>query len=70
MVGDGIINVTLRSPMALNDDEWHYVEAEINVKLARLKVDDQPWAVRQFPGQTYVTMKFTQPLLVGACSRP
>ncbi|XP_023691163.1 contactin-associated protein 1 [Paramormyrops kingsleyae] len=66
MVGDGIINVTLRSPMALNDDEWHYVEAEINVKLARLKVDDQPWAIRQFPGQTYVTMKFTQPLLVGA----
>ncbi|KAG9350159.1 hypothetical protein JZ751_026512 [Albula glossodonta] len=64
MVGDGIINVTLRSPMPLNDDEWHFVQAEINVKGARLKVDYQPWAVRQFPGQTSVTMKFTQPLLV------
>ncbi|XP_036408299.1 contactin-associated protein 1-like [Megalops cyprinoides] len=66
MVGDGIINVTHRSPQPLNDDEWHYVQAEINVKGARLKVDYQPWAVRRFPGQTYVTMKFTQPLLVGA----
>uniref|UniRef100_A0A673JQT8 Contactin-associated protein 1-like n=1 Tax=Sinocyclocheilus rhinocerous TaxID=307959 RepID=A0A673JQT8_9TELE len=42
MVGDGIRNVTLRSPKPLNDNEWHYVEAEINVKLARLKVDFQP----------------------------
>ncbi|KPP59398.1 hypothetical protein Z043_122685 [Scleropages formosus] len=68
-VGDGIINVTLRSPWALNDDEWHYVEAEINVKEARLKVDYLPWAIRRFPGQTYVTMKFTQPLLVGAAKQ-
>uniref|UniRef100_A0A8C9SE52 Contactin associated protein 1 n=1 Tax=Scleropages formosus TaxID=113540 RepID=A0A8C9SE52_SCLFO len=66
MVGDGILNVTLRSPEPLNDDEWHHVKAEINVKMARLKVDYQPWSVCHFPGQTYVTMKFTQPLLVGA----
>ncbi|KAJ8253730.1 hypothetical protein COCON_G00203420, partial [Conger conger] len=66
MVGDGIINVTLRSARPLNDDAWHWVQAEINVKGARLRVDQQPWAVRRFPGQTYVTMTFTQPLLVGA----
>lgn len=65
MVGDGIINVTLQSPVPLNDNEWHFVQAEINVKLARIKVDYQPWAVRHFPGQTFVTMKFTHPLLVG-----
>ncbi|MBN3323539.1 CNTP1 protein, partial [Atractosteus spatula] len=65
-VGDGIINVTLKSPWHLNDDEWHHVKAEINVKLARLKVDYQPWAVRRFPPQTYVTMEFTKPLFVGA----
>uniref|UniRef100_A0A8C4NRM7 Contactin associated protein 1 n=1 Tax=Dicentrarchus labrax TaxID=13489 RepID=A0A8C4NRM7_DICLA len=57
MVGDGIINVTLHSPVPLNDNEWHFVQAEINVKLARIKVDYQPWAVRRFPGQTFVTMK-------------
>lgn len=65
MVGDGILNVTLRSPVPLNDNEWHFVQAELNVKLARIKVDYQPWAVRRFPGQTFVTMEFTHPLLVG-----
>ena len=65
MVGDGILNVTLRSPMPLNDNEWHFVQAEINVKLARIKVDWQPWAVRRFPGQTFVTMEFSHPILVG-----
>uniref|UniRef100_A0A8D3BNV1 Contactin associated protein 1 n=1 Tax=Scophthalmus maximus TaxID=52904 RepID=A0A8D3BNV1_SCOMX len=69
MVGDGIINVTLHSPMPLNDNEWHFVQAELNVKLARIKVDYQPWAVRRFPGQTFVTMKFSHPLLVGAANR-
>lgn len=65
MVGDGILNVTLHSPVPLNDNEWHFVQAEINVKLARIKVDYQPWAVKRFPGQTFVTMEFTHPLLVG-----
>uniref|UniRef100_A0A7N6F6F4 Contactin associated protein 1 n=1 Tax=Anabas testudineus TaxID=64144 RepID=A0A7N6F6F4_ANATE len=69
MVGDGIINVTLRSPVPLNDNEWHFVQAEINVKLARIKVDYQPWAVRRFPAQTFVTMTFTHPLLVGSANR-
>ncbi|XP_070957738.1 contactin-associated protein 1-like [Oncorhynchus clarkii lewisi] len=69
MVGDGILNVTLRSPVPLNDNEWHFVQAELNVKLARIKVDYQPWAVRRFPGQTFVTMEFTHPLLVGAANR-
>lgn len=68
MVGDGILNVTLRSPVPLNDNEWHFVQAEINVKLARIKVDYQPWAVRRFPAQTFVTMQFTHPILVGTLS--
>uniref|UniRef100_A0A8B9HDJ2 Contactin associated protein 1 n=1 Tax=Astyanax mexicanus TaxID=7994 RepID=A0A8B9HDJ2_ASTMX len=68
MVGDGIRNVTLRTPKALNDNEWHYVEAELNVKMARLKVDFFPPAIHKFPGQTYITMQFTQPLLVGAAN--
>uniref|UniRef100_A0A3Q2QC39 Contactin associated protein 1 n=1 Tax=Fundulus heteroclitus TaxID=8078 RepID=A0A3Q2QC39_FUNHE len=70
MVGDGILNVTLRSPVPLNDNEWHFVQAEINVKLARIKVDYQPWAVRRFPGQTFVTMQFTHPILVNRTLRP
>lgn len=65
MVGDGILNVTLHSLVPLNDNEWHFVQAELNVKVARIKVDYQPWAVKRFPGQTFVTMQFTHPLLVG-----
>lgn len=65
MVGDGIVNVTLHSLVPLNDNEWHFVQAELNVKLVRIKVDYQPWAVKRFPGQTFVTMQFTHPLLVG-----
>lgn len=65
MVGDGILNATLHSPMPLNDNEWHFVQAELNVKLARIKVDYQPWAVKRFPPQTFITMKFTHPLIVG-----
>uniref|UniRef100_A0A8C6TPX5 Contactin associated protein 1 n=1 Tax=Neogobius melanostomus TaxID=47308 RepID=A0A8C6TPX5_9GOBI len=53
MVGDGILNVTHRSPVPLNDNEWHFVQAELNVKVARIKVDWQPWTVRRFPGQTF-----------------
>ncbi|KAG7256120.1 hypothetical protein CRUP_008195 [Coryphaenoides rupestris] len=69
MVGDGILNVTLKSPVPLNDNEWHFVQAEINVKVARIKVDWQPWTVKRFPGQTFVTMEFTHPILVGAANR-
>ena len=69
MVGDGILNVTLHSPVPLNDNEWHYVQAELNVKVARIKVDYQPWAIKRFPGQTFVTMKFTHPLLIGMLKR-
>ncbi|MGH0142977.1 UNVERIFIED_CONTAM: hypothetical protein FKN15_017291 [Acipenser sinensis] len=65
-VGDGIINATLKSPSPLNDDQWHFVKAEINVKMARIKVDEQPWVVRRFPSQSYVNLVFTKPLLVGA----
>ncbi|KAG2460567.1 CNTP1 protein, partial [Polypterus senegalus] len=65
-VGDGIDNVTFRSPFPLNNDEWHYVKAEINAKLARIKVDNMTWVVRRFPPHTYVSMEFNKPLLVGA----
>ncbi|KAK7940578.1 hypothetical protein WMY93_003904 [Mugilogobius chulae] len=69
MVGDGILNVTHKSPVPLADNEWHFVQAELNVKVARIKVDWQPWTVRRFPGQTFVTMNFTLPLLVGAANK-
>ncbi|XP_053555352.1 contactin-associated protein 1 [Bombina bombina] len=65
-VGNGHENLTLKSPFPLNDDEWHLVKAEINVKLARLKVDILPWEIRNYPHQSYINITYDRPLYVGS----
>uniref|UniRef100_A0A8C4W846 Contactin associated protein 1 n=1 Tax=Gopherus evgoodei TaxID=1825980 RepID=A0A8C4W846_9SAUR len=56
-IGNGDENLTVRSPVPFSDDEWHQVKAEINVKLARLRVDKMPWVVRLAPPQSYVRLE-------------
>ncbi|XP_053309785.1 contactin-associated protein 1 [Spea bombifrons] len=65
-IGNGHENVTVKSPLRFNNDEWHQVKAEINVKLARLKVDHLPWVIRRFPLQTYINISYDRPLYVGS----
>ncbi|XP_074834871.1 contactin-associated protein 1 [Carettochelys insculpta] len=65
-IGNGDENLTVRSPVHFSDDEWHEVKAELNVKLARLRVDKLPWAVRLAPPQNYVRLEFDRPLYVGS----
>ncbi|XP_074915905.1 contactin-associated protein 1 [Chelonoidis abingdonii] len=65
-IGNGDENLTVRSPIPFSDDEWHQVKAEINVKLARLRVDKLPWVVRLAPPQSYVRLEFDRPLYVGS----
>ncbi|CAH2301993.1 contactin-associated 1 [Pelobates cultripes] len=65
-IGNGHENVTVKSPRGFNDDEWHQVKAEMNVKLARIKVDYLPWVIRRFPLQTYLNMSYDRPLRVGS----
>ena len=48
-IGNGDENLTVRSTVPWNDDECHQVKAELNVKLARLRVDKLPWVVRPAP---------------------
>lgn len=65
-VGNGDENLTVHSEdFEFNDDEWHLVRAEINVKQARLRVDHRPWVVRPMPLQTYIWLEYDQPLYVG-----
>lgn len=64
-IGNGHENVTVKSPFPLNDNEWHEVKAEMNVKLARLKVDKMPWVIRNFPLQTYLNTSYDRLLYVG-----
>ncbi|XP_069490520.1 contactin-associated protein 1 [Ambystoma mexicanum] len=65
-IGKGDENVTVRYPYPLNDDEWHQVKAELNVKLARVKVDKLPWVIKLTPYQSYINLTFDQPLSVGS----
>ncbi|XP_029429832.1 contactin-associated protein 1 [Rhinatrema bivittatum] len=65
-IGNGHENLTVRSPIPFNDDEWHQVKAEINVKLARLKVDKLPWVTRPSPHQNYINLLYDKPLHVGS----
>lgn len=65
-VGNGDENLTVHSDdFEFNDDEWHLVRAEINVKQARLRVDHRPWVARPMPPQTYIWLEYDQPLYVG-----
>ncbi|XP_054849661.1 contactin-associated protein 1 [Eublepharis macularius] len=65
-IGNGDENLTVHSEMPFNDNEWHEVKAEINVKIARLRVDRMPWVVRVAPPQSFVHMNLTRPLYVGS----
>lgn len=69
-IGNGDENLTVRSVVPWNDDEWHQVKAELNVKLARLRVDKLPWVVRPAPPQSFVSLDFDRPLYVGETPRP
>ena len=65
-IGNGDENLTVHSDdFEFNDDEWHLVRAEINVKQARLRVDHRPWVLRPMPLQTYIWLVYDQPLYVG-----
>ena len=65
-VGNGDENLTVHSDdFEFNDDEWHLVRAEINVKQARLRVDHRPWVLRPMPLQTYIWLEYDRPLYVG-----
>ena len=65
-MGNGDENLTVHSDdFEFNDDEWHLVRAEINVKQARLRVDHRPWVLRPMPLQTYIWLEYDQPLYVG-----
>lgn len=65
-VGDGPQELRVEAPVPLNNDSWHFVEAEINVKLARLRLDEMPWQVLEAPPQSYVSLRLDRPLYVGA----
>ncbi|XP_008586631.1 PREDICTED: contactin-associated protein-like 3 [Galeopterus variegatus] len=64
-VGNGPCEVTVRSPAPLNDDRWHLVRAERNVKEASLQVDLLPQGTQQAPKDGHVLLQLNSQLFVG-----
>uniref|UniRef100_UPI0037E7851E contactin-associated protein-like 2 n=1 Tax=Semicossyphus pulcher TaxID=241346 RepID=UPI0037E7851E len=67
-VGSERVELSVRSPVPLNDDQWHRVEAEKNIKEAVLQLNGQYREVRPTPPQGHTKLEFYSELYVGASS--
>ncbi|XP_038597328.1 LOW QUALITY PROTEIN: contactin-associated protein-like 5 [Tachyglossus aculeatus] len=64
-VGDGPLEVTVRSPSPLNDNQWHFVRAERNLKLSSLQVDSLPRKTVETSAEGHFRLQLNSPLFVG-----
>ncbi|XP_071775614.1 contactin-associated protein-like 2a [Centroberyx gerrardi] len=65
-VGNGPVELTVRSATPLNDDQWHRVMAERNVKEAVLQLDLTYRASQPAPAQGHTRLELFSQLYVGA----
>ncbi|CAN9506159.1 unnamed protein product [Ophioblennius macclurei] len=65
-VGNGPVELTVHSATPLNDDQWHRVMAERNVKEAVLQLDQTYRASRLAPAQGHTRLELFSQLYVGA----
>ncbi|KAM6451538.1 contactin-associated protein-like 2 isoform 2-T2 [Liasis olivaceus] len=65
-VGNGPVEIIVRSPRPLTDDQWHRVTAERNVKEASLQVDQFPKELRKAPTEGHTRLELYSQLYVGA----
>ncbi|TRZ03174.1 hypothetical protein DNTS_017007, partial [Danionella cerebrum] len=63
-LGDGAVTVAVRSPVALNDRQWHHVRAERNVKEAFLRVDSLPLELTEAPPERPYRLQLSSQLFV------
>ncbi|KAI5101809.1 contactin-associated protein-like 5 isoform X1, partial [Silurus meridionalis] len=64
-LGDGPVVLTVRSPVRLNDRQWHYLRAERNVKEASLQVDLLPLQVTEAAAEGQHRLQLNSQLFVG-----
>ncbi|KAM6900735.1 contactin-associated protein-like 2a [Xenentodon cancila] len=64
-VGNGPVELTVHSATPLNDDQWHRVMAERNIKEAVLQLDQTYRASRQAPTQGHTRLELFSQLYVG-----
>uniref|UniRef100_A0A670Z7Q0 Contactin associated protein family member 4 n=1 Tax=Pseudonaja textilis TaxID=8673 RepID=A0A670Z7Q0_PSETE len=63
-VGNGPNEITVQSPIPLNDNQWHYVKAERNIKEASLQVDQLPQRTYTAPSDGHIRLQLNSQLFV------
>ena len=64
-VGNGPNEVKVQSLTFLNDNQWHYVKAERNIKEASLQVDKIPQKSHAAPPDGHFRLQLNSQLFVG-----
>ncbi|XP_037349505.1 contactin-associated protein-like 3 isoform X2 [Talpa occidentalis] len=64
-VGNGPCEVTVQSPTPFNDNQWHHVRAERNIKEASLQVDQLPPKTQPAPADGHARLQLNSQLFVG-----
>ncbi|XP_075068619.1 contactin-associated protein-like 2 isoform X2 [Mixophyes fleayi] len=65
-VGNGPVELIVTSTTPLNDDQWHRVRAERNIKEARLQVDQLQPQICKAPTHGHTRLELTSQFYVGA----
>uniref|UniRef100_A0A3Q4HYJ9 Contactin-associated protein-like 4-like n=1 Tax=Neolamprologus brichardi TaxID=32507 RepID=A0A3Q4HYJ9_NEOBR len=68
-VGNGPLDVRVKTSLTLNDSRWHRVQAERNVKEASLRVDNFPAATHEAPTDGLMHLQLNSQLFIGTASR-
>ncbi|KAF7655233.1 hypothetical protein LDENG_00059110, partial [Lucifuga dentata] len=64
-VGNGVLEVRVETGVPLNDNRWHSVRAERNVKEASLRVDEFPAAKHEAPADGHIHLQLNSQLFIG-----
>uniref|UniRef100_A0A3B5MAQ9 Uncharacterized protein n=1 Tax=Xiphophorus couchianus TaxID=32473 RepID=A0A3B5MAQ9_9TELE len=68
-VGNGPLEVSVKAGVPLNDDRWHRIQAERNVREASLRLDELPAATQEAPADGHIHLQLNSQLFVGTASR-
>uniref|UniRef100_A0A8C5L322 Contactin-associated protein-like 5 n=1 Tax=Jaculus jaculus TaxID=51337 RepID=A0A8C5L322_JACJA len=67
-VGHGPVGLVVQAPSSLNDNQWHYVRAERNLKETSLQVDNLPRSTKETSEEGHFRLQLSNQLFVGGTS--
>lgn len=64
-VGNGPLEVQVKAEVPLNDNRWHRIRAERNIKEALLRLDELPAATQEAPTDGHTHLQLNSQLFIG-----